>query len=247
MTDMGTRSRLVIGLGALLVMTLVSASAAHGVTTTYFTITAARPTASSPSLFLGTPTGFGAVRQAPVRLATYTPGDQSLHWTFAPHPEWPGPSVVTGGYAGVDWPFGFTHGTVPTNIIRTTNVRLVHRLTGLCLTVLAPTNGAGVIVYPCARSGSVRTNQLWNGDVARESRFGRWYGTFWQLKAGVKRCVDVTDFRNVTGTPLQSWACQQSSPWSPRNPWNQNFQVARVAQVTCGGGDNGVCGLGARP
>jgi hypothetical protein len=251
-TEIRIYRRLVSGLGALLVATLVSASAAHASnrTTTYFTITAARPTPSSPSLFLGAPGApqfGGSVRQAPVRLATYAPGNQSLHWTFAPYPEWPGPPVVTGGYAGVEWPFAFTHGSLPTATIHRTNLRLVHRATGLCLTVLAPSNGTGVIVYPCARSGSVRTNQLWNGDVTRETRFGPEYGTFWQLKAGVKRCVDVTDFRNVVGTALQSWACQPSTPSTQtyRSPWNQYFHLARVAQVTCT--DNYVCGLGARP
>lgn len=245
--ETGTRAR---GIGMVVaavtaVLGFVSPAQASSVTTQYYTLAPARPPSSSSTLFLGVPSGFGLPNQAPVRLSTYSPGNSYLHWTFKPYPEWPGPPVVTGsGFVdqvaalgkllGLGTPF--TPGTGPNNH-SFWGITLINRATARCLTLPAPGNGTRVIVYPCSRTPNA--NQSWTVGVALNSVFGRRYGHVWQRKAGVARCLDVTDFRNAPGTSMQAWTCQSS----PR--WNQWFQLAPVARVSCT--DNYVCGLIARP
>jgi hypothetical protein len=220
-----TRTCLVIALGAVLGATLIavsSAAASTTRTTRYFTISPGRATPSSPARFLRP--GFGPV----VTLASYTPGDLSLQWTLAPNREWPASATETGSQG---WFYEFEHGRVPGRIPA---AKFINRARGTCLMLRWHGNGSRVTAARCDRAGTALSGQIWAGDPVQGAGTYRY---FWQRKANLKRCLDVTDFRDAIGTPLQGWSCQPSGHpdgVSVRpSPWNQRFHLAPVAQATC--------------
>jgi hypothetical protein len=149
---------------------------------------------------------------------------------------------VSGGFT---WPWYFEPGRFPEQI---PEAKFVNRATGTCLT-LGPWrgNGTATTASRCVRAGSALADQIWHGDPVLRAGDYRY---FWQRKATLQRCLDVTDFRDAVGTPLQGWACQPSNDRGTRkkSPWNQSFRLAPVAQATCEiVAPSRICGLAVTP
>ena len=255
-----SRTAVALSVSACIAAAIAPAAGARVIETEFFTINVKKASASSPSLFVG---ASNSRLGTPLTMQTYQPGNRFQQWTPV-WPEYPGPGLITGGSSlpgaigdffrdcfVFPWPlpvgckFSGSPGTPPTY-----PAKFVNRGSGLCIALpysdpawRPPANGNGVPVLQgrCVNApATAKRSQTWS--TRRIAAANRTESTLSQNHFGANRCLDVKDFRQAAGTPLQIWACHGGVNW------NQQYRFLAVARSRCDVGlSNKVCGVPGSP